>query len=701
MKTPRDIIWRLRLIYLTVGLFAIMILFKAIKIGVIDREHWLDRKEMLTMKFDTIEPIRGNIYSSDGRLLATSLPIYDIRVDLKAGGITDKIFYGGIDSLALGLNKIFSDKPVAEYKRNLTDARKNGNRYYLLKKDVGFAQLKEMKSLPILRLGRYKGGMIVVQRSKREMPFRHLASRTLGRYQKGIKPVGIEGAYNEYLQGVGGKRLMQKISGNIWKPVNEENELEPEEGADIISTIDVNIQDVAETELMNQLQKHGAEFGCAVLMEVETGYVRAIANLSRSRDSSYRENLNYAILQATEPGSTFKLASLVALIEDNLARTSDSVKTGNGTYRFGDRIMRDSHEGGYGTITLGRAFELSSNVGISKVVHQAYSKNPQLFIDRLRSMNLGNPLGIDLPGESSPYIKDPKSESWSGVSLPWMSIGYESKQTPLQTLAFYNAIANNGKLVKPQFVQEIRKKGEIIMHYEPVVINEAICSQRTIDAVKPVLEGVVENGTAKNLRNAHFKIAGKTGTAQIASGKAGYTDQGSVRHQASFVGYFPADKPKYTCIVLISAPSSSVYYGNLVAGPVFKEIADKVYAKSLEMHEPINPAIASEVGLPIFKGGYQSDLKALAQALNLAFHVSDENIWVKPIRNQEQLQVKALTLEDGRIPDVTGLGLRDALHLLENCGLRVKVKGKGFVRHQSIPAGTMYKKDQEIFIELV
>ena len=696
MENGKDILWRLRLIYAVICVFGLIILGRAFSIGVIQREVWLEKKQDQTMKFQTIEAIRGNVYSSDGSLLATSLPIYDVRMDLAAEAL-DKTFKKGIDSLSLQLAELFPGKTEAEFKRDLVRGRQSKNRYFLLRKSLNYKQLKKMRTFPILRNGKYRGGMIVDQRSRREMPFRQLALRTLGRYQEGVKPVGLEGRFNKYLEGIGGKRLVQKISGGIWKPVNIDNEVDPTEGNDLVTTLDINIQDVAENELMRQLKIHNAQQGCVVLMEVKTGYVRAIANLTRNSDSTYTENLNYAVGTCTEPGSTFKLASLMAMFEDGLAKPEEIFDTHSGVVMFKGKPMKDSHEGGFGKISLARALELSSNTAISQAVVKAYQSNPQKFIDRLKKFHLDQPLGLDIPGEGIPVMHDPK-HSWSGITLPWMSIGYEMLLTPLQILSFYNAVANNGKMMKPQFVEEIRHRGQTVRKFDPIVIDPAICSQATIDKVKPMLEGVVERGTATNLKNPHFKIAGKTGTAQIATGNTGYGEKGAKKYQASFVGYFPADNPKYSCIVVVSAPAGFAYYGNIVAGPVFKEVADKVYAQSIDIQDRSIVPVPVVNRVPTIRPGYGSDIALVMQAVGLKSHSQAEDTWIAA--KAGGVGFDPITVNAGQVPDVKGMGLRDALYLLENSGIRVRVIGKGTVRSQSLAPGSRILPNAEVIIQL-
>jgi len=699
MDALKDIQWRLRLIYVVVCLFGLIIIGRAFSIGVLQRDHWLSKKKEQTMKFVTKEATRGNVYSSDGSLLSTSLPIYDVRMDLGAEALRKTFTGKALDSLALCLSNLFPDKSKEAFKRDIQRGRDKRNRYFLLRKNVQHAELKIMRKFPILRGGRYKGGILEERRSKRTMPFQQLALRTLGRFQEDVKPVGIEGFYNDYLKGTGGKRLMQKISGGVWKPVNDENEVEPREGNDIVSTIDINIQDVAEAELMKQMIINNAENGCVVLMEVKTGYIRAIANLGRTADSSYVEKYNYAVGSRTEPGSTFKLASLMALFEDNLAKPTDIFDTHGGAVVFRNRVMKDSHEGGFGKIPLSRGFEVSSNTVFSQAVYRAYQNNPQKFVDRLKKFHLDQPLGIDIPGEASPFIRGPKDKGWSGTSLPWMAIGYETLFTPLQTLSLYNTVANNGKMMKPQFVEEIRHRGQVVKKFEPVVIDAAICSQATIDKIKPILEGVVERGSGVSLKNPYYKIAGKTGTAQVATaGGGGYGEKGAKKYQASFVGYFPADNPRYSCIVVINGPTSAGYYGNVVAGPVFKRVANKVYAQSIDIQDHSElPALAVNEA-PKIKAGNSRDIEVITTELNIPAEFED--LWVHAGNIGGKLILNPCKNKAGCVPDVTGMGLRDALFLLENCGLRVKVAGRGMVKRQSVAPGTRIVKDAEVLIEL-
>ena len=702
MDTQKDILLRVYAVYLFLFLFGVAIIAQVTKIQFVEGEYWKKEAQNQTIDYKDIAAVRGNIFAADGSLLATSLPNYEIRMDVNTESITDNIFYDNIDSLSLCLSNLFNDKSAIDYKRELVKARKKGERYHLIKRKVTYNQLKALRTFPIFRKGKYKGGLIYTQKNVRERPFRILAARTIGYDRDGVNPVGLEGAYAEELKGVGGKQLMQKIAGGVWMAVNDENEIEPEDGSDLATTIDINIQDVAEHALLTQLVKHDADHGCVVLMEVKTGHVKAIANLSKMPSGGYYENYNYVIGESTEPGSTFKLASLMAAIEEGYVELTDSVDTQDGTVKFYDRIMRDSHKGGYGKISVQKAFEVSSNVGISKIINSNFSKNPQKFVDKLYKMNLNTPLGLEITGEGMPKIKNTKDNAWSGVTLPWMSIGYEISMTPLQILTFYNAVANDGKMVKPMFVKEIQKRGKVVKVIPTTVINDAICSKETIQKAKQMLEGVVENGTATNLKNARYKIAGKTGTAQIANDKYGYKYDAKISYQASFVGYFPADNPKYSCIVVVNAPSNNVYYGNLVAGPIFKEIADKVHSTNLDIHKElkVEQHLASSA-IPLSKNGYYKDLQTVFNGLNITTRNKVENPeWVNTLTNEKEVEIIKANISEGLIPDVKGMGAKDATYLLENKGLVVKVNGRGIIKNQSLPPGMRIEKGDIIVLEL-
>lgn len=681
--------------------FALFIVARIVKIQFVEGREWKEKAQKLTTTYFNIEAARGNVFSNDGSLLATSVPIYEIRMDVCAGPITSKLFNKNVDSLALCLSNLFKDKSAKDYKRILVRARKQKERYLFLQKGVSYSDVKTLRTFPLFKMGKYKGGLMCIQNNRREMPFRELAARTLGYQREGIKPVGIEGSFNNYLKGVSGKRLMQKISGNNWAPVHKEDDIEATDGSDIYTTIDVNIQDVAHSALLTQLKKQQADHGCAALMEVATGEIRAIVNLKKVDSTNYVESYNYVIGESTDPGSTFKLASLIAAMEDGYTDLDEMVDTEDGDVVFYDHHIRDSHEGGYGKITLQQVFEKSSNVGIAKVIFKYYQKNPQKFIDRLYKMGLNTPLNLDITGEGLPYIKNTKDKTWSPVTLPVMATGYESRMTPLQILTFYNAVANNGKMVKPIFVKEIRKRGELVKSFQTNVINPSICSRETIRKAKIMLEGVVERGTATNLKTADYKIAAKTGTAQIYNKAYGYKYQGKVSYQASLVGYFPAANPKYTCIVVVNAPTQKVYYGNDVAGPVFREIADKVYATSTEIHKELQADTSRTLKTPLAKTANKSDLEIAAKKLGIKEKDNSGNAeWVASSSDSRGLNFSRKTTVKTGVPNVLGMGLKDAIYLLENSGASVRINGRGTVVKQVPEAGSKIIKGTHVYIEL-
>jgi len=700
-ETKKDILQRVYLVYIFICIFGAAIVGRIWHLQYVQGDAWRAQADSLTTKLKTIEPSRGNIYTSDGSLLATSVPIYDLRVDILSESITKEIFNDNIDSLSICLAKLFKDKPASEYKRILRESRREGERFLLLKRGVSYKELLAVKTFPIFRMGRYKGGLMPEQKNKRIKPFEYLASRTVGYKMDDVEPVGIEGAFDKQLKGVSGMRLMQKISGNVWKPLNDENEIEPRDGNDVITTIDLNIQDVAQHSLENYLMQNNAEKGCAILMEVETGEIRAIANLKRGSDGKYREEFNFGIGESTEPGSTFKLASVMALMEDGYVDLDDTVDTQGGAVRFANRIMKDSHDGGYGRISFQHAFEVSSNVGISKMVNKHYAKNPQAFIDRVRSFGVGSKLGLQIPGEGKPFLKNTDDKYWSKVSLPWISIGYECSLTPLQILTFYNAVANNGRMVKPLFVKQIRNKGHVVQEFKPVILHDSIASPATIAKVKLMLEGVVQKGTATNLKHAQYQIAGKTGTAQIANAGAGYKGADKMRYQASFVGYFPADNPKYSCIVVVYAPNGGLYYAAQVAGPIFKEIADKVFASSIELHKELKLEENLAQNIPSTKNGQFRQTEKVVKTLRIPAKLPEsQDRWIAAKSTSDNVVFTGVKFRHDQVPNVVGMGLRDAIYLLESKGLQVRIIGRGTVVKQSVNAGSKIQRGQEIVIQL-
>lgn len=693
-----DIFWRVVVVYICMVVFALLIIGKAIHIQVVEKDELLRIAKIQTFRYDTIEASRGNIYAEDGSLLATSVPIFDIYMDVASEFLKDELFYQEVGNLARELSRLFGDKPASVYKRNLIAQRKKSAHYYPIRKNVTYEQLRKLREFPIFREGPFKGGFIAEQKQLRKKPYDILAERSIGYIKKSNnKSVGLENQYNEYLSGKNGRQMKVKTSAGIWMPVYNETDIEPEYGKDVYTNLNVQLQDVAEDALRRHLIQHNAEWGCAVLMEVKTGYIKAIANLTRdSLKGEYEESENKAVRELIEPGSTFKLASVLSAIEDKKIDLEDTIYIGNGTVKYPPFEIKDVHKPAKAWETVRSIFENSSNVGVSKIVYGSFKSDPKSYVTYLDRFNLNKKTGIDIPGESAPQINRPGTDSWSKVSLPFMSIGYEVKLTPLQILTFYNAIANDGKMVKPIIAREIRDGSTVIKKFDPVVISGEICSKESAKKVKELLEGVVERGSGKKAQSV-YKVAGKTGTAQIADGKKGYNKR---NYNASFVGYFPADNPLYSCIVVVNKPSTGMYYASLVAVPVFKEIADKVYA----IHQDIaNKAdlFPDSLFVPYSFTGYSKDTKQICKTLNLADKTQSlKDGWISGDFSKTDVNYSPKYVDGNTIPDMKGMGAKDAVYLLERLGMEVILRGKGYIKHQSIPPGSRIKKGEQIILQL-
>lgn len=690
MNIKRSIVLRVRIAFILVALFAGAIFYRIVHLQFMEGEKWQAKSETLNFQYKQVTATRGNIYAADGSLLATSLPFYRVVIDPMMA--KEDVFSKGIDSLSYFLSSHFKDKSANSYKRMIRDARSDKKRYVILNRtQIGYQDMQKMAKWPIFRNGRSGGGVIFEKVEKRYRPFNNLASRTVGFVNEDKNGAGIEYSFNNFLEGKNGKALFQRIAGGSWKPVFDAEDIKPDDGYDILTTLDVNIQDVAESALLRQLTNKDAEFGCVIVMEVATGQIKALINLQKNKDGlGYGENYNFAIGDQglTEPGSTFKLLSMLALLEEGKINLKDSIDTGKGTFRFYDRNMNDSKEGGYGKITIKEAFEKSSNVAISRLVEDNFGHNPSKFVAYIEKAGLDKPIDFQLKGEGVPYFKKPGEKNWYGTTLPWMSIGYEAKLTPLHTLMLYNAVANDGKMVKPMIVQAVARGNQIEEKYETEVVRRSIASSKTIDQLKELLEGVVENGTAKNVYTEEYKIAGKTGTAQKLIGGR-YTQ----RYYTSFAGYFPADNPKYSAIVVIDSPKGFAAYGGDVSAPVFKEIADKIFAQDLELNEKENDKtyLTSNSGtFPMIQAGKMDELQMICNKFGISNHVSGETEeeWVKSTPVNKAVIWKANKVDSPTVPDVTGMSLRDALYVLENKGIRVVYQGKGRVRGQSINPGS-------------
>jgi len=700
VNIKRSIVLRVRVVFILIALATAAIPLRIAKIQVEEGDKWREKAQTINFQYREVPATRGNIYAGDGSLLATSLPFY--RVALDPTMAKKSLFDSGIDSLANHLSAYYRDKSAKAYKRMITDARLEKKRYIVLnRRQVGYQDMQKMAEWPIFREGRLGGGVLFEKVEKRYRPFNSLASRTVGFVNEDEYGAGIEYSFNEYLKGRDGKALFQRIAGGSWKPVFDAEDIKPEDGFDVITTLDVNIQDVAETALLRQLEDRDAAFGSVIVMEVKTGKIKAIANLQKNKNGrGYGENYNFAIGDQgnTEPGSTFKLFSMLALLEENKVSLEEKIETGNGAHRFYNQVMRDAKNGGYGTITIREAFEKSSNVAISKLVDMHFGSSPSKFLGYLDQVGLREPFDFQLAGEGKPFFKKPGEKDWYGTSLPWISIGYESKLNPIHTLALYNAVANEGKMVKPYLIQAIVRGNKIERQWDTEVIRKKIASEKTVKQLQELLEGVVVRGTAKNIANAEYAIAGKTGTAQkLENGR--YTK----RYYTSFAGYFPADQPKYSMIVVIDSPTGFAAYGGDVSAPVFKEIADKIYAVDLELNPSSQDLIATEEkssNTPFVKAGKADEIHQILEKLGVPSAPVQPEEWVKVVANQNQINWKTNDTDAATVPDVSGLSLRDALFILENKGIRVNYSGRGIVKSQSLNPGTPLQSNTIIKLEL-
>jgi cell division protein FtsI (penicillin-binding protein 3) len=702
-EIKKDILIRVYLVYLVVLLFGLVVIGRVVWIQQFEKEQFLEMAKKQEIHIDELVAVRGNILADDGSLFAVSVPSFEVRMDVMTDSITDRVFNANVDSLAICLARLFPDHTVSYFKDQLWDGRRNKSRYLLIHRDVTYPQLNQIRRFPIFRRGQYQGGLIVLAQYNRELPYKSLARRIVG-YESGEGDkkvfVGLEGAFTKSLEGINGQRLVRRISGRNWMPVDPESQVEPQNGDDVVSTLDVNLQDLAESSLRKELIADSADHGCVILMEVKTGYIRAMANLGRTKRGTYEEIFNYAIGESQETGSTFKLASFLVALNDEKITLETPVNCFGGITSYSGRKMEDSHHG-LGVITAKQVFEKSSNVGTSRMIYSAYAANPQQYIDGLYKIGINRPLRLQIAGEGKPYIKTTKSKYWSALSLPWMSIGYEISLAPIHLLTLYNAVANNGVMVKPLFVREIRRNGRVMQRFNPVVINPQIVSPSAVRNARLLLEGVVEEGTGQSIKSPHYKIAGKTGTAQIAAGNKGYR-QGTklVQYKGTFVGYFPADNPKYSCIVMIVNPQRGKYYGGAVAAPVFRELSDKLYAIRPDILIPI-PRDTVSSHLPSAQAGQIKDLSEAFRAIGMMTrNESPSATWVRPTESGGAIVFTPTPVSRGVMPDVCGMGLKDAIYLLESQGLNVIVRGRGTIVKQSIPPGSQVSKGMPVIIVL-
>ncbi len=700
MEVKRDILWRVYLSYILVVLVCVAIFGKAVYIQQVEGSYWRSMSDSLHQRIDEIEAERGTIYSEDGQMLSTSIPQFDIYMDFRVESLRAKnglLFRENVDSLSYHLSKLFGDQSKEDYKALLKQGYKKNDAYFLLKKKISFREYEELRKFPLFKLGRYKSGLIANEKTIRLNPYKMLAFRTIGLARDANK-VGLEMTYDSILKGRNGKQLVRSIAGGVYVPVDADTyEIEPETGKDIVSTIDVFIQEVTENALMKMMVKNEAEYGTAIVMETKTGKIKAVANLGKRSAGEYWEDFNYAI-SPSEPGSTFKLATMIALLEDKKVNLNQGVDLEGGTWKVAGQVVYDSEKHGRNMVTVKQAFELSSNVGMAKLAVAHYASNPNRFISHLKKMRMDTLTGIDLTGERRPTIFKPGHKLWGPTTLPWMAFGYNLLVSPLQTVSLYNAVANNGRMMKPYLVSAVKEEGVLQKSFSPVVVDEKICSDETLRQLRECLEGVCISGTAASLfKETPYKVAGKTGTALVANGNRGYADK---VYQSSFAGYFPANDPQYTCLVVIkNKPHAAVYYGGSVAGPVFKEIADRLYSTYVRVNNLAKKSSGLDSSYFAY-AGYKSDLATVVKQLSISYKDSSKRIdeWVAINGKNKQVSINTKPVSDKSMPQLKGMGLKDVVYLCENLGLKVHVQGKGKAVAQSVQAGEAIAKGQLVTI---
>jgi cell division protein FtsI (penicillin-binding protein 3) len=703
MDIKKDILWRVYVCFIGMVVLCLCVLGKAIYIQRVEGNYWRSLGAKKSIKEEDIIPERGTIYSEDGNMLSTSIPIFDVYIDFGAEGLRDKEgkrFRENVDSLSICLSNLFTDKTGSGYKQQLQQAYSDKDRYFLLHKKMSFDQYLLMRNFPLVRLGRNKSGFIIQSKDKRINPYVLLANRTIGLSRQNFsKNVGLELTYDSMLKGTTGKRLVRYAAG-AYLPV-EGSEFDPVNGKDIITTLDTYMQDVTETALMKMMVNNNSLHGTAIVMETITGKIKAIANLGKQEDGTYLEDLNYGIGKTTEPGSVFKLATLMSLLEDGYVDIDTKVNCEGGRKNFYGLKISDSHLGTYET-TVKQAFAASSNVAFAKLADQYYHKEPQKFYDHLHKMRLDTYTGVDIVASSGfPLIK--KVKKWGATTIPYMAHGYEELVTPLHMLCLYNAVANNGKFMRPYLVNEIKEYGVVIKKIEPEILVEQLCSKENIAKLKECMLEVVEgvHGTARRVvSDSNYKIAGKTGTAVTALNNKGYNKNSKI-YQASFIGYFPADAPQYTMAVVIqNSRESKLIYGADVSGAVFKEISDKIFARYISAAAYNTVSVSDSAKANAY--GMKNDMNAIFSFMHIPY--KDEaagGSWRNVIYTQDNAAMSLpANNAANKMPDVIGMGLKDAIYVLENIGLKVELEGKGKVMNQTIVAGTNFIKGQKITLFL-
>lgn len=711
----KKIIKRYKVVAYAMLAVGLMIIFKVAYIATVKRDYWMDVASRLVRDSVDVKPVRGNILSCDGRLMASSLPEFRMYMDFKAGGddnkTRDSLWNAKVDSICIGLHEIFPTKTAAEFKRHLEEGRAKGSRHWpVWRGRVSYNTYSEVKQLPIFNLSANKGGFHIEKFNARQRPFGSLAKRTIGDLfgAKDTAQFGLELSYDSILRGKVGKISRQKVRSKFLDITIQD----PENGADIVTTIDVNMQDLAERALIDELKLVNGNVGVAVVMEVKTGDIKAIVNMTKCADGEYYEIKNSAVSDLLEPGSVFKTASLMVALDDGVVDTTYTIDTGNGIWDMYGAKMRDHnwHRGGYQVLTLPQTLEYSSNIGVSRIIDKYYGKNPEKFVRGLDRIGIREDLKLPIVGYAPPRIRMPKKNkrgqyiNWSKTALPWMSIGYETQVPPISTLTFYNAIANNGTMMRPRFVKAVMKDGQVIQEFPPQVIKQRICKEKTLREITTILEHVVSQGLGKKAGSTSFKVAGKTGTAQISKGVSGYKS-GRMNYLLSFVGFFPADEPRYSCIVCIQKPGQPASSG--FSALVFHNIAEGIMAQSLKL-SVADARDSLSIFIPEVKGG---DLVAADYVLKYlginAYRnwsldpVDGHPVWGKAEWSPRQVKLeRSPACPDNVVPDVKGMGARDAVYTLESRGVMVRLHGRGKVTEQSLPPGHIIKKGEVCTLKL-
>jgi cell division protein FtsI (penicillin-binding protein 3) len=682
----------------------LVVLGRAVYIQKFQGDYWRSMSNKQHLKYMDIDAERGSIYSEDGNMLSTSIPVFDIYVDFAADGLRErdgKRFYKNLDSLSICLAKLFKDRSASSYKKLLLANYKKKLRYYSLKKKISFEDYQALRDFPLVREGRNKSGFIVEVKDNRVNPYVLLANRTIGLSRGDTsRNVGLERSYDSVLKGQTGQKLMRYTAGT-YVPVDGA-EIQPKNGKDVITTINTYIQDVAENALLKMMEQNSSIHGSCIVMEVKTGKIKAIANLGKRPDGSYWEDYNYGFGMRTEPGSVFKLATLTALLEDKYVDTGTIVDCEGGRKNFYGLNITDSHLG-TGKISVKEAFAISSNVAFAKLADEYYHNQPSKFYDHLHKLRLDRNSGIDIVGAPRPYIKKPTSKYWAKTTIPFMAHGYEELETPLNLLMLYNAVANNGKMMKPYLVNSINDMSGEIETFEPQVLVDKICSDETLGKLKGCLRAVIEDehGTGHALESNLYAIAGKTGTAVSAQDNRGY-NKGAKIYQSAFMGYFPADDPVYSIGVVIQNSSESKHvYGASVSGPVFKEVADRLYASMVGKKYFDPNEVPADNNLYKFYG-MKKDVNNILDEFKYNETDSATSKWSMGFLqdNNAKLVSDHISEAPKTVPDVKGMGLKDAVFVLENMGLKVFASGRGKVIYQSLAENTAFNKGETIKLQL-